>query len=82
MQEAKLITAEELAKLIRCSKQAVYNALSEGSEGIKIPPSVLIGRRRLWFMSDVQKWLDALPRLAGKESNEASIKPAPKLNKI
>lgn len=82
MKEFKLITAHELAEIIRKSVPSIYNAVSEGFEGEKIPISVKIGRRRLWLMSDVQEWIENLPRTSVSTSSRVIEKKKPKLNEI
>ena len=52
-----LMTVEELADLLRTSKNQIYNSLSKGSEGIDVPPSIRIGKRRLWLKDSVLSWL-------------------------
>lgn len=52
-----LLTAEELARLYRTSKNQIYNIIHRGGEGVDIPPSIRVGRRRLWVKSAVIDWL-------------------------
>lgn len=60
MELKKLITAIELASRIRTTPANIYNQLSRGNEGLTIPQSIKIGRRRLWLDSDVISWLETL----------------------
>lgn len=65
-----LMTVEELADLLRTSKNQIYNLISKGSEGIDIPPGIRIGKRRLWLKSSVLSWLKSKqhPMLLHRES--------------
>lgn len=53
-----LLTAEELATLLRTNKARIYNIIYKGGEGIDIPKSIQSGRRRLWPKSTVIDWIE------------------------
>ncbi|CCQ11226.1 hypothetical protein PALB_21030 [Pseudoalteromonas luteoviolacea B = ATCC 29581] len=69
--KVKLLTAGELAKLIRTSTAQVYNILSQDPEGTKLPKSIRVGRRRLWPESEIEAWISAQL----ENQSETGIKP-------
>lgn len=52
----ELLTLEELACLLRTSVDAMYQIRRRGGG----PRAVLLGRRLLFRVSDVEAWLDSL----------------------
>jgi predicted DNA-binding transcriptional regulator AlpA len=62
MVAAKVLTAVDVARVLGTSVQAIRNSLSRGLEGQTVPPSIRIGRRRLWLKSTVHAWLRAKAR--------------------
>jgi excisionase family DNA binding protein len=48
-------TVEEIAELLRIRPETVRNRLSQ-REG-DVPPSIVIGRRRLFPLSDYELWI-------------------------
>ncbi|WP_370167099.1 helix-turn-helix transcriptional regulator [Marisediminitalea sp.] len=83
MNESEFLTTRELAKLLRTSTGHIYNMLSKGHAGQEIPPSLKLGRRRLWSKKEVQKWLHTRISLPHEENDisDTSIQKR-KLNKI
>jgi len=57
MVAAKVLTAADVARVLGTSVGAIRNSLSRGREGQTVPPSIRIGRRRLWLKSAVNAWL-------------------------
>jgi len=55
-QTKKLITINELADILHLTKGTVYNRLCAGDP---MPPSIQIGKKRLWLQSTVDAWLKA-----------------------
>ncbi len=58
--EDGFFTVDEVAELLRTSPNAVYVAIAEGRQGDTIPPSVKLGRRRLFLRKAVHEWFDDL----------------------
>lgn len=54
----KLFTAGELATFLRTSKAQVYNTINKGGDGVDIPQSIKIGRRRLWSKCAIDGWVE------------------------
>lgn len=52
---AEYLTTEELAELLRTSTETVHYWVKVK----KAPPSVRVGRRRLFARADVDAWLEA-----------------------
>ena len=50
----KLITAEELAKLMQVSERTLWRLLS----GHKLPEPVRIGRNTRWRLEEVTEWIE------------------------
>ena len=50
----KLLTAEDLAELLRISRGSLYNLRYFGGG----PPTIKVGGRLRWRHSDVVAWLD------------------------
>lgn len=57
MPTSELLTAADVAQVLGTTAQAIRNALHSGREGLSIPPSIKIGRRRRWMRSAVYAWL-------------------------
>ncbi|MCZ6657986.1 MAG: helix-turn-helix domain-containing protein [Gammaproteobacteria bacterium] len=55
----EVLTATEVAQILGTSVQAVRSAVHRGMEGITIPPSIKLGRRRRWLRRVVYTWLQA-----------------------
>lgn len=53
-------TVEEVAGFMCTTPTAIYVAVSEGRNGITIPASVKLGRRRLFLKRAVHDWFDDL----------------------
>lgn len=50
----ELLTVRQLAKTLHCSEGTIYNRLSQGKD---MPPSVQIGRRRLFPFDEFKSWM-------------------------
>ena len=55
----KLFTADELATFLRTSKAQIYNTINKGRDGVDIPKSIQIGRRRLWPKCAIEQWVES-----------------------
>lgn len=75
MVAAKILTAADVARVLGTSVGAIRNALSRGREGQTVPPSIRIGRRRLWLKSTVNAWLRAKAKAARTAGNPDSPTP-------
>lgn len=53
-----LFTADELATFLRTSKAQIYNTINKGRDGVDIPKSIQIGRRRLWPKCAIDQWVE------------------------
>ena len=51
---------DDIASLLGTTKYAIYTSIYEGKDGITIPPSVKLGKRRLWLKEDAEKWFSDL----------------------
>jgi len=79
----KLLTAEELAKLLRTSAAQIYNISSRDDEGIELPRSIRVGRRRLWPESEVEAWISAQLTNQCETGFKPELQPQPKtINRI
>jgi excisionase family DNA binding protein len=56
-----ILTIQEVANDLRCSKAHVYNAINGTVEGVSPLPAIQMGRRKLVRRSTLEHW---------KESNE------------
>lgn len=54
-----LLTKKMLAELLHTSPSYIDNQIHLQRESITIPPSIKLGRKRLWLESVVQEWLQA-----------------------
>jgi len=57
MMNDKMMTRKELAQLLLTSPGYISNQIHLGREGLTIPPSIKLGRKRLWLESLVYEWL-------------------------
>lgn len=62
-----LITRVELANLLRTSPAYISNQVSMLNEGKTIPPSIKLGKRRLWNKLTVDAWVN-------KKEQESAIR--------
>jgi predicted DNA-binding transcriptional regulator AlpA len=60
--ECRVLRAAGIGQLLGMSEQAVRNALSRGEEGKTIPPSIRLGKRRVWLRREAVRWLNGLGR--------------------
>jgi predicted DNA-binding transcriptional regulator AlpA len=60
--DSRLLRTAGIAQLLGMSEQAVRNALYRGEEGKTIPPSIKLGKRRVWLRREVVRWLNGLGR--------------------
>jgi len=56
LQEIKLLSLDELAEILHLKKGTAYNRLSAGDP---MPPSIKIGKKRMWLQPTVFEWLKA-----------------------
>jgi excisionase family DNA binding protein len=63
----EILTVEEVARTLRCSKAHVYKAISGLLDGVSPLPSIPMGRRRLIRRSTLEEW---------KAKNEQSARDA------
>lgn len=54
---SEIIDAKELARILGSTEASIRNQLSRGREGISVPPSFRLGRRRVWLRENVIAWL-------------------------
>jgi excisionase family DNA binding protein len=59
----QVLTADEVARDLRCSKSHVYKAMKGIVAGVSTLPSISLGRRRLVRRSTLEEW---------KRANEAA----------
>jgi excisionase family DNA binding protein len=62
MQKKRLLTIEEAAQYIGHSPQTIRNRLFEKNLGI---PFCRVGRKILFDLKDLDKWVDGLKRFGG-----------------
>ena len=68
LQQHRCIGKEELAVLLDLSPKTIdQGTYGDAKRGIAPwgPPSFLIGRRRVWRLKDVVRWIDRKARRAG-----------------
>lgn len=58
-----LLTAEEVASDLRCSKAHVYKMINGAVPGVSQLPAVCLGRRRLIRRSTLEEWKRANERV-------------------
>jgi excisionase family DNA binding protein len=61
-----VLTAEEVAKELRCSKPHVYNAIRGTVRGVSPLPAISLGRRKLVRRSSLEQWKRANERTAAQ----------------
>jgi len=61
----ELLTVQEVAGDLRCSKAHVYHAINGTVAGVSPLPSISIGRRRLVRRSTLEAWKKENERAAG-----------------
>ena len=54
-----ILTIQEVADDLRCSKAHVYNAINGTVEGVSPLPAIQMGRRKLVRRSTLERWKDA-----------------------
>jgi predicted DNA-binding transcriptional regulator AlpA len=57
MNVSRLMTKEELADLLRTSKQTITNQINQGKEGNSVPPAIQLGKNYRWCQETVYQWL-------------------------
>jgi len=57
----------DISDLLKTSPNAIYKGIHDGKNGVELPPSVKIGKRRLWRKKDYREWADGL---FNKSSND------------
>ena len=62
----RLLTARQIAQLLGKTEKTVLNLA--GRPGADFPPSIKIGRRRLWSVADYDEWLQRKTGRAPAES--------------
>ena len=53
-------TIDDIVKLLKISKQTIYNQIHQGHAGISISPFVKLGGRIRFKASDHKRWYEAL----------------------
>jgi excisionase family DNA binding protein len=74
----EVLTVEEVALDLRCSKAHVYNVLNGKVTGVSPLPALSIGRRRLIRRSTLEEWKRANERAASLSG--AMIRSSPKID--
>jgi excisionase family DNA binding protein len=83
MKDETLLTTKEVAALLRTSAAQIYNLIHQGAEGTKIPPSIQIGRRRLWLNTEVMNFLKCQTNTQDEKTSLVKVRPlTPRINKI
>jgi excisionase family DNA binding protein len=54
--KAEVLTIEEVAQVLRCSKAHVYNIIAGRVRGVDPLPVLALGRRRLVLRSTLEQW--------------------------
>ena len=54
MKMNKLLTIQEVIKIVGIKKTTLYNLIKEG----KFPQQIKIGHLSRWRLSDIQDWID------------------------
>ncbi len=69
-----ILTVDEVAKDLRCSKQHVYKAILGCVEGVTPLPAISMGRRRLVRRSTLEQWKRENERPAAGAMIDPSLK--------
>jgi excisionase family DNA binding protein len=59
---SRVLTADEVAKELRCSKAHVHNLINGKVAGVAALPSIHLGRRRLIRRETLNQWIDSNER--------------------
>lgn len=51
---SEYMTVKKLATALHCSEGTIYNRLSQGKD---MPPSIQVGRRRLFPIEEFKEWM-------------------------
>lgn len=60
----QLLSARDIARTLATTEAAVRAAVAQKKEGILIPKSVRLGRRRMWRREDVEAFLAGLSQMS------------------
>lgn len=55
-EEREILTAEDVASELRCSKAHVYNVINGKVTNVSRLPSICVGRRKLIRRSSLERW--------------------------
>jgi predicted site-specific integrase-resolvase len=69
MEPMKTMTLVEISELLKISVQTARTRVRNGKA---MPPSFRAGQRRLFLISEVQKWLDVQTGAAGEKHPQAA----------
>ncbi len=53
----EVLKVKQVAEILNTSPQSIRNQISRGREGVSVPPSFLLGTRRVWLREAVMNWL-------------------------
>lgn len=75
MNKVRLLKKDELADVLRTSKQTITNQINQGKEGICVPPAIRLGRSYRWSEETVYQWLrerESFGKVCSKTSETTS----------
>lgn len=72
-----ILTVEEVARDLRCSKAHVYNAINGLVEGVSPLPFIAIGRRRLIRRRTLELW-----KRENERTGSATIRSSPEVDAV
>ena len=58
--EERFYDVDDMAKLLKISKQSIYNQIRQGRAGQSIPPYIKLGGLIRFKVSDYKPWYDSL----------------------
>ena len=58
--EEQFYTIDDMANILKVSKQRIYHQIQQGKAGISIPPYIKLGSQIRFKVSDHKRWYENL----------------------
>jgi excisionase family DNA binding protein len=71
--QSNVMTIEEVAADLRCSKAHVYNAINGRVTGVSALPAIAMGRRKLVRQSTLEAWKQTNEKALGRDMLPAAL---------
>ncbi len=75
----EILTVEQVADELHCSKAHVYNAINGKVQGVSQLPAITMGRRKLVLRSSLERWKQANEK---GTSRDAMISSSPEVDAV